>query len=146
MAKLKIVDLNNKPNVEAYVNVVKALMEDESAFDAFRKANKAHQIEMLKSATGDKDWLIEQMGPNGIEEITHGNCNLHVKQDQERPGEGKKSTANIVLPETYLDRGTGYLEDYVRAIVETWGDGNSNDQRDKACRLLFGIMLLTRCR
>jgi hypothetical protein len=155
MAKLKIFENNdtsadtNKPSKDGYIQVVRRLTIP-VAFNDFITAEPDERVTILNeflSGLNDNEGnplkVWHQIKNGESRAITENNCQIHVHIDKRkvgnRPSKHTMSFPGIMPPDT------GYLDRYVTAIVELYGDG-SNANVKNACDFLYGIMLLTRCR
>ncbi len=155
MAKLKIFENNDftqkKPSKEGYINVVNNYVLSPTVFHEFNMlANKSTRPTKLTQFAGlDKNSVqlkvFHEPAGGGSEEINNANCVIAVHKNKQ-----KVSVAglhNMTVPKDPLPN-VSYLDVYVNAIVELHGDGivNGETGMQRACKFLFGIMLLTRCR
>ncbi|TIX46282.1 MAG: hypothetical protein E5W81_08320 [Mesorhizobium sp.] len=150
MAKLKIFDNNNTnvnvPSKQGYINVATGVIND---FTNFESESDKKKSDLLQQYAGNNH-IIYQLtrNPETNVPIDSNNCKVYIVPDgRKKPGVtfGKH---NIVLPEMESDDpplDTGYLSEHVKAISELYGAGTSPEV-DQACKFLFGLMLLTRCR
>ena len=136
----------NVPSKQGYINVATGLINDFANFESESDKNRS---DLLQQYVGD-NYIIYQLtrNPDTNVPIDSNNCKVNIVPD------GRKKTGvtfgkhNIVLPEIEpgdppLD--TGYLSEHVKAIDALYGGGTAAEL-DSACKFLFGLMLLTRCR
>lgn len=155
MAKLRIYDDSAAPHTlsrEGYINVATKLLADFANFTANTTndqeragllqgyAGENHTVHQLTSATTDEAEVDEP--------ISSSNCKVKFQLDERKKGNGNFSKHNIVLPKRELgdSLSTRYLEDYVIAICDLYGDGSTTTKKERACNYLFGLMLVGRCR
>ena len=148
MAKLKIAD-NADPTVPSksgYINVVENLILKPAAYNAFIKnANKATRPTKLQAFAGVDEngvkCVVKHETTAGVlEAITDANCLVNVQVDKKRGGSARKSKHNMSVPET-RPTSVDYLSGYAKAIHDLY-----EEDPVKACKFMFGMMLLTRCR
>jgi hypothetical protein len=149
MAKLKIFEGNNPagnlPNKEGYIDVATGLIAD---FNNFDSASERDRSDLLQGYAGKHTIYQLTRNPANDVAIDRNNCKVKIESDERKKPSVNFGKHNIVLPEIQaadppLD--TGYLSEYVKAIDALYGAGSATEL-DRACKFLFGIMLLTRCR
>ena len=148
MAKLKIADNADptQPNKAGYINVVDNFILKPAAYNAFIKnANKATRPSKLQAfagvdENGVKCVVKHETTAGALEPITNANCVVNVQVDKKKSGTGSKSKHNMSVPEV-RPTNVDYLSGYAKAIHDLY-----EDDPVKACKFMFGMMLLTRCR
>jgi hypothetical protein len=150
MAKLKIFEGNSPgpkvpPSSEGYRQVADRLLAN---FDTFTSSDTSDKkrTELLVAYAYPHVVYQWSRDPNVEQPIDPENCRIHVKFDERRHGP-HSGRHTMVFPGTGdAPVSSGYLIKYVEKIVELYGDGTDPDNHLEACKFLFGIMLLTRCR
>jgi hypothetical protein len=161
MAKLKIFYNNDTtslvPDEVGYKNVAEGLIADLTNFDSASDKDRSDLLQ--KYANSDKKThtiyqLTRGTGGGGSdvnEPIDKNNCKIDIEYDGRKKPATTYGKHKLALPELLLGDTltTGYLEEYVKKVVSLYGatgGGTTAQQTDDACKFLFGIMLLTRCR
>jgi len=148
MAKLKIFENDNPagniPSKEGYINVATGLIND---FSNFKNESDRDKSDLLQGYAGKHTIFQLTRNPENNVPIDRDNCKVNIVDDERKKPNVNFGKHNIGLPELqpgeHLD--TGYLSEYVKAIDALYGGGSATEL-DKACKFLFGLMLLTRCR
>jgi hypothetical protein len=161
MAKLKIFYNNDTtstvPDDVGYRNVTEGLIADLTAFDDASDKDRSDLLQQYANRDKLNHTIYQQTrgtgrgGSDVNEPIDKTNCKVQLEYD------GRKKTGTsygkhvLTLPELQTGDAltTGYLEEYVKKVVSLYGatgGGTTPKQTDDACKFLFGIMLLTRCR
>lgn len=149
MAKLKIIDNDDgiarrRPNVQGYVNLVENLVLDPARYSEFLDAEEDERASLLQRAAGTdaqgRPCVIEQETSAGESEpIDEGNCRVLLTRDRKRVA--RRSRVVMKLPDAPL-YDVEYLDVYIEELCRLHQDG----EHERACKFLFGMMLLTRCR
>jgi hypothetical protein len=153
MAKLKVHEGDPTiPSVQGYINVVDNLVLKKDGNGNYQnyedfKNNKYKNTRpsvlqsYAKYKVDNTAYPCAVYHVDGTEvEIADNNCTIEVNVDENK-ATGKKSLANINFPE--MNPGdVNYLKPYATAIH----DLVKAKKEEEACKFLFGIMLLTRCR
>lgn len=147
MAKLKIFDNtdDSRPNVQGYVNLVDNLILDSTRFQEFLDATKRERADLMQTAAGTDEsgqpCVIEHETTAGVSEAICGNnCRVEVSRDRRKVG--RYSQVTLKIPETRLYYGVNYVSSYAEEVHRLWNEG----QQERACKFMFGVMLLARCR
>lgn len=157
MAKLKIFD-DGVPapgplSREGYINVATNLLDN---YASFTSATEKERSDLLQCYAGENRTVYQwtKAVPNDTsqpaknEAIDSSNCKIKIEFDERKQGNGNFGKHNMVLPKHEPGDpplSTGYLSDYVEAIHDLYGDG-STPNKERACKYLFGLMLVGRCR
>jgi hypothetical protein len=148
MARLKIFENNNPqaniPSKEGYTNVATGLIND---FTNFSAASDRDRSDLLQGYAGKHTVYQLTRNPQTEVPINRDNCKINIVPDERKKPNVNFGKHNMALPELQpgevLD--TGYLSEHVKAIDALYG-GGSAAELDRACKFMFGLMLLTRCR
>jgi len=152
MSKLKIFDNNNPhgniPSREGYMNVANGVINDLNNFENASDKERSDLLQNYANSDGHVHTIFQlTRNPENEVPIGSNNCKVNVEKDERKKPNVNFARHNMVLPELQpgeqLD--TGYLSEYVIAIDQLYGAGSAAEL-DRACKFLFGIMLLTRCR
>lgn len=159
MAKLKIFDdtapVPGTLSKQGYINVATNLIADIDNFTNNSTTDQA-RADLLQGYAGLNHTVYQRTRadpsvPGDTEDdvaIDSSNCKVKVEFDERKKGSGNFGKHNIVLPK--LEPGdslmsTGYLSGYVQAIHDLHGTGTAPEV-ENACKFLFGLMLVGRCR
>jgi hypothetical protein len=160
MAKLKIADNADAtvPSKRGYINVVDNLILNQGNYDAFRtNVDKKTRPTRLQGFAGIDENNIKcvvkhEPKNSAIEPIDDNNCDIEVHEDKRKDAGNPKSKYNVGFPEE-RPQNVDYLERYVRALYELYDLAVKEIDPVKkakytsdACKFMFGMMLLTRCR
>jgi hypothetical protein len=166
MAKLKILTGTGGPDAAGYLKVVNRFLERDANGDPsflirfVAEANADCRASMLQGLLHDHPNKIRQATHDPLQDhepgdvISDANCKIHAQEDgRRRNGNEIRHRSKVVVPVPHrnfapnpANTSFDYLAHYVQAIVSEYGDGRDQTRVINACKLLFGFMMLTRCR
>ena len=165
MAKLKIYENNDStlgPGKSGYISVSTELLNPQTR-DEFLLKYSSEGPELLnkysEKSSGGLYVQHETVDDNGVkasEKILTSNCKIKVEEDKRKNPKknNDKSHHTISFPDAEgFPLNLNYLQPYVNAIIElnngvpaSPGVPAVKPSPTDACKFLFGVMLLTRCR
>lgn len=145
MSGLAIFDVNGKPVVDAYVEIVDEIVMDAAQFENFTEARgpkkKARKLRNLVRGTGA---TLTHVANGAEEEIDPDHVSVDAEVDWPAMQSGGRARYTVPLPPAH-QADLNYLGKYAQEIVDLYNTGVAAD-KDKAHRFMFGVMMLTRCR
>jgi hypothetical protein len=131
---------------DGYVAVTAGIILDQDGFDDFKgTGNPGARADYLKSVVDDAVASCVVTTKTKDVAISHANCHVFADPDVNYDhAQNQKAKHTVPMPPEYLTT-LCYLDEYIQPLVDMWTN-TKVDEKEKARRYLYGVMMLTKCR